>query len=128
MFGVGKVLKGEDGVGFGQGRVRVFMEWERDRYIFVEGEHFINGSSGDVEENKDFVTSTDIERVDLEEVLGFVRDKFNIEVAGRILGSRKDNLKLTFGKERNSKALVLELLQGVKEGGDVVVHGSDVNN
>jgi hypothetical protein len=128
VFGVGKVLKGEDGVGFGQGRVRVFMEWERDRYIFVEGEHFINGSSGDVEENKDFVTSTDIERVDLEEVLGFVRDKFNIEVAGRILGSRKDNLKLTFGKERNSKALVLELLQGVKEGGDVVVHGSDVNN
>jgi len=46
-------------------------------------------------------------------------------VASRILSSIKNYLELGFGKEGNCKALVLELLEGVKEDGDAAVHGSD---
>ncbi len=124
MFGVGEVLEGEDGVEVGEGRIRVFTEREWESSLFVQGKHFISCSSRDVKENEYFIALTDIGGINLEKVLGFVRDKVNIKVAGRVLGSIKDNLELTFGKEGNSKALVLEFLQGIKEDGDAVVHGS----
>jgi hypothetical protein len=78
-----------------------------------------------MKENKDFITLADIGHVDLEEVLGVVRNKVNIMVSGRVLGSVENYLELGFGKERDSKALVLELLEGVKEDGDTVVHGGN---
>ena len=54
-----------------------------------------------------------------------VRNKVNIVVASRVLSSIKNYLELGFGEEGNCKALVLELLEGVKEDGDAAVHGSD---
>ena len=61
----------------------------------------------------------------MEKVLGLVRNKVNIVVKSRVFSSIKNYLELGFGKEGNCKALVLELLEGVKEDGDVAVHGSD---
>ncbi len=78
-----------------------------------------------MKENQDFVTLTDVGSVDLEEDLGAIRNKFNIKVAGRVLGSIKNYLELGFGKEGDSRVLVLELLKGVKEDRDTVVHGGD---
>ncbi len=124
MFSVGKVLEGEDGVEVKR-RVSVFTERKGERYIFIEGKHFIGNGGGDVQEDKDFVTLTNIGSVDLEKVLGVIRNKVNIVVASRILSSIKNNLELGFGEEGNGKALVLELLEGVKEDGDAAVHGSD---
>ncbi len=45
-------------------------------------------------------------------------------VAGRVLGGIENYLELGFGKEGDSKALVLELLECVKEDGYAVAHGS----
>jgi hypothetical protein len=42
----------------------------------------------------------------------------------RVLGSIENYLELGFGKEGDSKALVLELLEGVKEDRDASVRGS----
>ncbi len=78
-----------------------------------------------MEEDEDFVALTDIGSVDLEEVLGAVRNEVNVKVAGRVLCSIKNYLELGFRKERDSKALVLELLEGVKEDGNTVIHGGD---
>jgi hypothetical protein len=78
-----------------------------------------------VQEDKDFITLTNIGSVDLEKVLGVIRDKVNIVVASRILSSVKNYLELGFREEGNGKALVLELLEGVEEDGDAAVHGSD---
>ncbi len=55
--------------------------------------------------------------------MGVIRDECNIKVAGGVLGSIKNNLELAFGQEGNSKVLVLELLEGIKEDGDAAVHG-----
>jgi hypothetical protein len=35
LFGVGKVLEGEDGVEVGQMRIGVFAEWKGERNIFI---------------------------------------------------------------------------------------------
>ncbi len=78
-----------------------------------------------MQEDKDFITLTNIGSVDLEKVLGVIRDKVNIVVASRILSSVKNYLELGFREEGNGKALVLELLEGVEEDGDAAVHGSD---
>ncbi len=78
-----------------------------------------------MQEDKDFITLTNIGSVDLEKVLGVIRDKVNIVVASRILSSIKNYLELGFGEEGNGKALVLELLEGVEEDGDAAVLGSD---
>jgi hypothetical protein len=61
----------------------------------------------------------------LEKVLGLIRNEVNIVVKSRVFGSIKNYLELGFGKEGNCEALVLELLEGVKEDGDAAVHGSD---
>ncbi len=57
--------------------------------------------------------------------MGVIRDECNIKVAGGVLGSIENYLELAFGQEGNSKALVLELLEGVKENGDAAVHGGN---
>jgi hypothetical protein len=57
--------------------------------------------------------------------LGLIRNEVNIVVKSRVFGSIKNDLELGFGKEGNCEALVLELLEGVKEDGDAAVHGSD---
>ncbi len=61
----------------------------------------------------------------MEKVLGLIRNKVDIVVTSRILSSIKNYVALGFGKEGNCEALVLELLEGVKEDGDAAVHGSD---
>jgi hypothetical protein len=124
MVSVGEVLEGDDGVEVNR-RVPVFTEREWERYILIEGKHFIGNGGWNVQEDKDFITLTDVGSVNLEEVLGVVRNKVNIVVTSRILSSIKNYLELGFGKERYCKALVLELLEGVKEDGDAAVHGSD---
>ncbi len=78
-----------------------------------------------MEEDKDFITLTDVGTIDLEEVLGLIRNKVDIVVASRILSSIKNYVELGFGKEGNCEALVLELLEGVKKDGDAAVHGSN---
>jgi hypothetical protein len=124
MVSVGEVLEGDDGVEVNR-RVSVFTERKGERYIFKEGKHFIRNGGWNVQEDEDFITLTDVGSVNLEEVLGVVRNEVNIVVTSRILSSIKNYLELGFRKERNCKALVLELLEGVKEDGDVAVHGSD---
>jgi hypothetical protein len=124
MFSVGEVLEGDDGVKVNR-RVSVFTERKGKRYIFIEGKHFVGNGSWNVQEDKDFITLTDVGSVDLEEVLGVIRNKVNIVVTSRILSSIKNYLELGFRKEGNCKALVLELLEGVKEDGDAAVHGCD---
>jgi hypothetical protein len=59
-----------------------------------------------VKENKNFITLTDIGSVDLEEVLGVIRNKVNFVVASRVLSSIKNYLELEFGEEGDRKALV----------------------
>ena len=61
----------------------------------------------------------------MEKVLGLIRNEVNIVVKSRVFGSIKNYLELGFGEEGNCEALVLELLEGVKEDGDAAVHGSD---
>ncbi len=124
MFSVGEVLEGDDGVEVNR-RVCVFMERKGERYIFIEGKHFVGNGGWNVQEDKDFITLTNIGSVDLEKVLGVIRNKVNIVVASRILSSIKNYLELGFGEEGNGKALVLELLEGVEEDRDAAVHGSD---
>jgi hypothetical protein len=124
MFSVGEVLEGDDGVEINR-RVFVLTERKGERYIFIEGKHFVGNGGGNVQEDKDFITLTNIGSVDLEKVLGVIGNKVNIVVASRILSSIKNYLELGFGEEGNGKALVLELLEGVEEDGDAAVHGSD---
>jgi hypothetical protein len=124
MFSVGDVLEGDDGVE-GNRRIFIFTERKGERYIFIEGKHFVGNRGWNVQEDKDFITLRDVGSVDLKEVLRVIRNKVNIVVASRILSSIKNYLELGFGKEGNCKALVLELLEGVKEDGDAAVHGSD---
>jgi hypothetical protein len=124
MVSVGEVLEGDDGVEVNR-RVSVFTERKWERNILIEGKHFIGNGGWNVQEDKDFITLTDVGSVNLEEVLGVVRNKVNIVVTSRILSSIKNYLELGFGKERYCEALVLELLEGVKEDGDAAVHGSD---
>ena len=124
MVSVSEVLEGEDGVEVDR-RIVVFMERKGKRNIFIKLKHFVGNGGGDVQKDKDFITLTDVGAIDLEKVLGLIRNKVNIVVASRILSSIKNYLELGFGKEGNCKALVLELLEGVKEDGDAAVHGSD---
>ncbi len=46
----------------------------------------------------DFLTLADVGRVKLEEVLGFIRDKVNIAVAGGIFGQQKRQREVDFQK------------------------------
>ena len=124
MVSVSEVLEGEDGVEVDRGIV-VFMERKGKRNIFIKLKHFVGNGGGNVQEDKDFITLTDVGAIDLEKVLGLIRNKVNIVVASRILSSIKNYLELGFGKEGNCKALVLELLEGVEEDGDAAIHGSD---
>ena len=124
MVSVGKVLEGEDGVEVNRG-VLVFMERKGERNVFIKRKHFVRNGGRDVQEDEDFITLADIGGVDLEKVLGVVRDKVDIMVASGILGSIKNYLKLGFRKEGNCKALVLELLEGIEEDGNAAVHGSN---
>jgi hypothetical protein len=125
MFSVGEVLEGDDGVEVSERRIFIFTKRKWKRYIFIKRKHFVRSGSWNVQENKDFITLADIGSVDLEEVLGVVRNKVNIVVASRVLSSIKNYLELGFGEEGNCKALVLELLEGVEEDRDAAVHGSD---
>ncbi len=124
MFSVGEVLEGDDGVEVNR-RIVVFTERKGKRNIFIKGKHFVGNSSWNVQEDKDFITLLDVGTIDLEKVLGVIRNKVNIVVTSRVLSSIKNYLELGFGKEGNCKALVLEFLEGVKEDGDAAVHGSD---
>jgi hypothetical protein len=124
VVSVGKVLEGEDGVEVNRG-VLVFMERKGERNVFIKRKHFVRNGGRDVQEDEDFITLADIGGVDLEKVLGVVRDKVDIVVASRILSSIKNYLKLGFCKEGNCKALVLELLEGIEEDGNAAVHGSN---
>jgi hypothetical protein len=124
MGSVGEVLEGDDGVEVDRGIV-VFMERKGKRNIFIKLKHFVGNGGWNVQEDKDFITLTDVGAIDLEKVLGLIRNKVNIVVASRILSSIKNYLELGFGKEGNCKALVLELLEGVEEDGDAAIHGSD---
>ena len=124
MVSVSEVLEGENGVEVDRGIV-VFMERKGKRNILIKLKHFVGNGGWNVQEDKDFITLTDVGAIDLEKVLGLIRNKVNIVVASRILSSIKNYLELGFGKEGNCKALVLELLEGVKEDGDAAVHGSD---
>ena len=124
MGSVGEVLEGDDGVEVDRGIV-VFMERKGKRNIFIKLKHFVGKGGWNVQEDKDFITLTDVGAIDLEKVLGLIRNKVNIVVASRILSSIKNYLELGFGKEGNCKALVLELLEGVEEDGDAAIHGSD---
>jgi hypothetical protein len=124
MFSVGEVLEGDDGVEVIR-RVSVFMERKGKRNIFIEGKHFVGNGCWNVQEDKDFITLTDVGSINLEEVLRVIRNKVNVVVTSRILSSIKNYLELGFGKEGNCKALVLELLEGVKEDRDAAVHGCD---
>ena len=124
MCSVGEILEGDDGVEVGRGIV-VFMERKGERNIFIKLKHFVGNGGWNVQEDKDFITLTDVGTIDLEKVLGLVRNKVNIVVTSRILSSIKNYLELGFGKEGNCKALVLELLEGVEEDGDAAIHGSD---
>ena len=124
MGSVGEVLEGDDGVEVDRGIV-VFMERKGKRNIFIKLKHFVGNGGWDVQKDKDFITLTDVGTIDLEKVLGLIRNEVNIVVTSRILSSIKNYLELGFGKEGNCEALVLELLEGVKEDGDAAVHGSD---
>jgi hypothetical protein len=103
MFSVGEVLEGDDGVEVNR-RIVVFMERKGKRNIFIKGKHFVGNGSWNVQEDKDFITLTDVGTIDLEKVLGLIRDKVNIVVKSRVFSSIKNYLELGFGKEGNCKA------------------------
>jgi hypothetical protein len=75
------------------------MERKGERNIFIKLKHFVRNGGWNVQEDKDFITLTDVGAIDLEKVLGLIRNKVNIVVASRILSSIKNYLELGFGKE-----------------------------